>query len=408
MNLPLLDDLAVQIPFSKSWVEGFHKELDDFCPFSRKGVFNVLNHYMSVNTGAKTITFVNGQPKIDDLYHPWESIPSHYSGLALKVYSEGNRFCNWPYIELKCSPAKLLQGHNVYGSCDVRQAFHNQLWLLNQTYPEFAAGHEVLEDRGPMLDFENARISHIDLTKSVRIKDESIRLALIDYLQSISKGQTKNRDSNYETTAYFGSKKSRLKKLKAYLKGPEVLEDQKRRQAKKKPLMNEKIILQAQELARFEARIMREWMDRRAIPTNIFEFIAKVSTDKNILNEMYNEAFKDLFESMIGKEMKVLNDDEVYKSIYAVFYKTRGKTAKVFGAYQSIKAVGLSRYKREMPKTTYYRQIAELKKCGFSQADLCNLHKENNVIQIRSVINLGNLSNEMPENYNVRNLWEVA
>ena len=60
-----------------------------------------------------------GDYRIDniELNTPWESLPSSYSGLALKIYDSNNM--GPPRLEIKASPAKVMQGHNVFGSTDI-------------------------------------------------------------------------------------------------------------------------------------------------------------------------------------------------------------------------------------------------------------------------------------------------
>ncbi|NMU24571.1 replication protein, partial [Vibrio parahaemolyticus] len=57
----------------------------------------------------------DGNTSISSLRHPWESVPSSYTSIAMKVF-QGSGFRPNACVELKCSPAKILQGHNVYGS----------------------------------------------------------------------------------------------------------------------------------------------------------------------------------------------------------------------------------------------------------------------------------------------------
>jgi II/X family phage/plasmid replication protein len=41
-----------------------------------------------------------------------------FTEMAFKFFHEGYYY---PYVELKCSPAKILQGHNVYGTDWIEQ-----------------------------------------------------------------------------------------------------------------------------------------------------------------------------------------------------------------------------------------------------------------------------------------------
>ncbi|ETT12264.1 phage/plasmid replication protein, gene II/X family, partial [Vibrio parahaemolyticus 50] len=74
-----------------------------------------------VGLEAKTIFFTGevGADKYEvaDLRHAFESLPTHFTGMAFKIY-QGTRLRS-PCIELKASPAKILQGHNVYGPTSI-------------------------------------------------------------------------------------------------------------------------------------------------------------------------------------------------------------------------------------------------------------------------------------------------
>lgn len=83
-----------------------------------------------------------------DLYAPYDSLPSSYSGLAVKFFDKCT--LSDPYVEIKASPAKLLQGHNVYGGESVGNAACEMLGILFQSIPEL----------GERLDISLATIGH--------------------------------------------------------------------------------------------------------------------------------------------------------------------------------------------------------------------------------------------------------
>ncbi|MFA0125918.1 phage/plasmid replication protein, II/X family, partial [Vibrio sp. 10N.261.48.A2] len=57
----------------------------------------------------------DGVEEISNRRHPWSSIPSSYTGIAFKVF-QASGFRTEACVELKASPAKVMQGHNVFGS----------------------------------------------------------------------------------------------------------------------------------------------------------------------------------------------------------------------------------------------------------------------------------------------------
>ena len=83
----------------------------------------------------------DGQTTTGELYHPYESLPSDYTDMAMKFYT--NTMNATPYVEIKGSPLKLLQGHNVYGFECMRLAAIHMLGMLTDAFPKLL----------PILDF---------------------------------------------------------------------------------------------------------------------------------------------------------------------------------------------------------------------------------------------------------------
>ena len=145
--------------------------------------------------------------------HPWERIPSSFEGMAFKVFDHRYDPLDKFYIEIKASPAKLMQGHNIFGSSDIYDCSFYLLELLYLTNP-------FVTER---LDQSSWEMSQIDITYSTRAKDNHESNAFIRALQNVSYGQTKCR-TGFGGTAYFGKKNSRLKKIKVYTKDDETKE----------------------------------------------------------------------------------------------------------------------------------------------------------------------------------------
>lgn len=148
---------------------------------------------------------------VEGLSHAWESLPSSYTPMAFKVFHQslGKRLD--PGVELKASPAKLLQGHNVFGPTSIRMGAEVMLKWLAGSYPDLWSKLDVL----------SIEVYALDCTFSARMPNQQTALQVIQFMRGVSNGQTRNRGDDYETTAYWGSKEGRLRKIKAYLKGPE-------------------------------------------------------------------------------------------------------------------------------------------------------------------------------------------
>jgi II/X family phage/plasmid replication protein len=109
--------------------------------------------------------------------------------------------------------------------------------------------------------------------------------------------------------------------------------------------------------------------------------------DKQI--ELWSNATKSLFKSLEGKEMKVMNDNEVKELLRAKFSKV-GKTGKVsyaaadsaFTTYRLLQIDGWETVKLSLPHNTFYRHIRILTEAGLSRIHLQNLKgmEKSNVI----------------------------
>lgn len=396
----MIDKLVIQIPFANFAVTGsFDDDSDRYCqPWTRKGLFQVRPEFLPFKRGAKELyTDESGNLCADDIYCPWESLGTDHGGLAVKPYHEGNGMLPWPYLEIKCSPAKLVQAHNVYGTDKVAPCVKNMFAVLVQHYPDL-----LCPDTGkPFLDTEYARISEIDITYSVRVASKTHQEALMDVLRHTSKGQTRNRGDAYQSTVYFGSKNSRLKKIKVYLKGPEILRDVEARSRKKMVLPPKQVVEDAQSLVRFELTIKKDWLERRRLPTNMLDFIERFDSDPALLRTVYNEGCRDLFDSMIGEVLTVTDEKQVMKALDKVHGETRGKVARLMGFYQSLKAVGYDALKQQYQERTFRRQISDLEAAGFSRAHLFSLHvnKGKTVISFPQVVRLDSLGEPAPAGY---------
>lgn len=403
----MIDKLILQIPFARSWVTGRSESPEDLGhpePWDRKGAYRVDLHKLPFKRAASDIdvevsadgTF---QYKEVDLYCPYESVPSSHGSMSLKVFDQGNSLQNWPYIEIKCSPAKLVQGHNVWGWDDIGLAAENMLVVLHARYPWLFGGFtDKRSGHGVVIDVDHIRVAEIDITYSVRVPNPKHRQAFITLLQTLSKGQTKARGDSYQTTAYFGSKRSRLRKVKVYLKGPEIENDNGTRKRQGQDPIPADVAALASDLVRVEATIKSEWMNRRGMITNLKTLTRYVNSTPGWYRKVFADATKDLWQALEGQEIKVMNDDNVLKAITEVHSGTRGKPARVFGFYQALRAVGYEALKSQYPESTFRRLVTELEMSGFSRANIQALHTESSttVVQLPTVINLESLGEPRP------------
>lgn len=308
--------------------------------------------------------------------HPWESIPSSYEGMAFKIcdyrYTQLDDF----YIILKCSPAKIMLGHNVFGSSNLKDCFLAMVELLNDAYPQVMAE----------LDQTTWYLNHIDITYFSRARSQNEVKAFINSLHSVSYGQVKSR-TGYDGTAYFGKKNSRLKKIKVYSKLCELLTYIDK--LNKKPdgqiliesVYTQELLAWAEKMVRWELSLYHRYLERRGIDCNVLELLQNNNLSEKKLIKLWKEGMKDLFTAFEGKEMKTINDEDIRTKLRANFAKTTPKgnitfTAadNAFRTYKLIKTEGWLNAQSLMGRASFYNHVAMLHDCGVSRAALQNLN----------------------------------
>lgn len=403
----MIDLLTIKIPFVESIVA--------MSPDGTSGLIDLREcQKRGCRMAAGDVDFTNNDYRLDAenicvaevsaLIHPFESLPSSWSTLAFKVRPGGQNY--YPFIELKASPANLLQGHNVYGSCDVMLCIDSLITAFCYAMPDMA---EILE-------FNNAELAQIDCTFTAHLKTESDSRNVIHALRNISNGQTRGAKSAFDTTAYFG-KGSRHKKLKAYLKHFELQDKTKKAQAKHDKTKNQvsKKQLEAmtapevQEFAtnalRLEASVMPRMLKRLGIPTNLWAFETySNSFDGCLIQQLWQQSWSDIFKTFEGATMRTYSDTEIQENLREQF-KTEtkkgfsySKADRLFRTFRMMKHEGWDEVKATTPKATFYRTIEELTQV-VPKAYLQNLQSTaSNVVPLIRFVNV-DFSKQHPSNW---------
>lgn len=356
-----------------------------------------------------------GQIQAEYLRHCWESLGTGFTPMAMKVFHESMGKRLMPGIELKASPAKLMQGHNVFGPTSIKNGAIEMWRWLGAAYPKLAS----------MLDLERAEVYDIDCTYSARLPDERTALQAIEAIRGVSNGQTKGRGDDYQTTSYFGAKESRLRRLKLYLKHPEFMRQLE--EAKKarpgnlsasrtvKVMSDPRLELWARGLLRIEATVAKRWLNRRGIPNNLIQ-LCHFQEDMEeqgtcFIEWCWREVTRELFAAFEGMTMRVINDETVLKALIEKHTKhgkdrmskerivdglvippivIPGKSSdaharSLFRTYRSIKEYGWQETMDSMSRASFYRHVADICECGISKAALQKLKdqdRKNNVIPL--------------------------
>ncbi|MDN3380974.1 MULTISPECIES: phage/plasmid replication protein, II/X family [unclassified Pseudoalteromonas] len=365
----MIDLLTIKIPFVESVVA--------MSPDGTNGLIDLREcQKRGCRLAAGDVDFTANDYRLDSenicvaevsaLLHPFESLPSSWSTLAFKIRAGGENY--YPFIELKASPAKLLQGHNVYGSCDVMLCIDSLITAFCYAMPDMA---EILE-------FNNAELAQIDCTFSAHLKTESDSRNVIHALRNISNGQTRGAKSAFDTTAYFG-KGSRHKRLKAYLKQFELQDQINKAQAKydktkSQAFKNQLKAMTAPEVQEFaknalrlEASIMPRMLKRLGIPTNLWAFETySESFEGCLIQQLWKQSWQDIFKTFEGATMRTYSDIEIHENLREQF-KTETKNGfsyskadRLFRTFRMMKHEGWDEVKSTTPKATFYRTIEEL------------------------------------------------
>ncbi|MDO7218268.1 MULTISPECIES: phage/plasmid replication protein, II/X family [Acinetobacter calcoaceticus/baumannii complex] len=339
------------------------------------------------------------------LFHPFESVPTHYTGMAMKVFFDASYE---PYVQIKASPAKLLQGHNVFGSDDIEQGADEMIGFLHMAYPVLTR----------MLDWNRAWVSHIDVTYSAKLSDQTTAKKILDFLANVSSGQTRLSNKRFDSSVYWGGQTSRLLNHKCYLKHDEFLSqfEELKQLAKKNDksaqrvvdvMSDSRLINWTVGLLRFESRLKKRWLERNGVPTNLYELIAFQKANPDLLQTLWTKATHSIFDAMRGQTVKLINDESVLEAISnsPVVVTNSGKVSQtrirnIYSTYCLVREHGLEKLAEMLPKPTFYRHLSELCECGFSKAFLQNLHdnKAKNVIPFMKLVEI-DFSQQLPEWY---------
>ncbi|EJU9867226.1 hypothetical protein N5N55_002894 [Vibrio vulnificus] len=410
----MIDMLKISVPFKKEYLLESQQNSKGECvcyvdiqECSRRGI----------GLEAKVVHFTGNEIsdgfEVGDLRHPYQSLPTSFTGMAFKIF-QGTALRD-ACVELKASPAKILQGHNVYGSTSIVSGAYEMLMALYHAYPDF---YEMLEPTESTLD-------SIDCTYSARAKTELQAKQVINQLKSVANKQMRASVRNeHETTCYF-SRGSRHVDRKVYLKGCEFSRqlNQLRTFQQKGDhsydrvidvMSDPKLINYARNLIRFEAGAKRRYLDEFQVPKKLFEacrFQTEYEKDGScLIKDIWSKAFAPLLQALEGQKMNIFNDEQVHNKLKALYGKItpKGNTSyskadRVFRFYRSLVSDGYQSVFDSFSannKKSFYNQLNPLLAAGFSKAQLQNLqgNGKDNVVPLLQVIEI-DFSQQRPSDW---------
>lgn len=340
-----------------------------------------------------------------EIYHAYDSLPTSHSGIGFKFYHQ--TYNTLPYLELNCSIAKILQGHNVYGHDNLLNCIQ-MLGAIKETFPTL----------WQYLDVQNTKVVYLDITYSAVMQNRKQAEQVRDYLRNVDFKGLRNQsvigEKDHYNTVYFGSENSRIGRFKVYCKGVEVQKEVKelQRLAKQNDLSSQRKLqtiftteLQdyADKLVRIEATIKSRQMQQLGIPQNLWQLYDYHIKNPTFFTELWQMKTKAMFTALQGKTMNYADDSEIWQLLHdkltTITPSGNTSTAKAknaFQFYRSIRDYGYYTVKGEQTKHTFNRNVKTLIDCGISKAFLQNLHAtKDNKINILEVLTV-DFNNQIP------------
>jgi len=345
----------------------------------------------------------HGNTITGELYHPYESIASDFTDMAMKFYTETTN--TPPYVEIKGSPLKLLQGHNVYGFDCLELGTYHMVGMLLVAFPKLA----------PILDLPNTQLSCLDTTQIIRLPHQNMVQPVLDYMANLASGHRKAREVKYHNYISWGNDGASVRP-KAYGKFEEVKSQLNKiqKQADKGCQRSRSLVIAmtnalpfANAVVRHEARISKDYLTKNGYPSNIWQLIELQKQQPDLLLHLWRVAFNPIFDTMKGKYMNFANDDELLQVLMTnlVTYTKKGnpsyvKAYNTLDFYRSLRVDGWKKVKARHAESRFYKFISYLTDCGITKSHLQNLHANPNgkVIPFVRLLEL-NLVDQLPPDY---------
>ncbi|EXA92538.1 phage/plasmid replication protein, II/X family, partial [Acinetobacter baumannii] len=390
----MLDFLRLAIPIIPTHVRSlennhwFTGDIRDYC------IPAATRHVGKLDDGTTTT---------GELYHPFESLPSDYTDMAMKFYT--HTINRTPYVEIKASPLMLLQGHNVYGFESIELGSDHMLGMLLEAFPQLA----------PILDLANTEVLHLDTTYLFRLPHQNMVQPTLDYMANLASGHRKARQIKYENYITWGNDGASIR-TKAYGKFEEVKSQlhKLQKQADKGCMRSKSLVIAmndalpfANAVLRLEARICKTYLTKNGYPSNLFQLIKLQHEQPELLLRLWHVAFDPILKTMEGEYMNFASDDELEALLKSklVTYTKKGnpsytKAYNAFDFYRSLRIDGYKKVKSRHLESRFYKRERELISCGISRSHLQNLHKNPNgkVIPFVRLFEL-KMADQLPPDY---------
>lgn len=392
----MLDFLRLAIPINPVFVRSFNNH----------HVFNgdIIDYGVPAATRHVSKTD-EGQIITGDLYHPFEALSSDYTDMAVKFYT--NTMNTIPYVELKASPLKLLQGHNVYGFESIELGAFHMLGMFLEAFPKLAQ----------ILDIEKTELLCLDTTYLFRLPHQNMVQPVLDYMANLASGHRKAREVKYHNYIAWGNDGAsvrpkaygKFEEVKAQLNNIQKKADKGCIRSKSLVMAMHDVLPFANSVLRLEARITKTYLTKNGFPSNLFQLIKLQHEQPELLLRLWHVAFDPILDTMKGKYMNFSSDGEILDLLRSelVTYTKTGKPSytkanNAFKFYSLIRQVGLLKTKELYNERTFYDALNSLLKVGISKSHLQNLHKNPNgkVIPFVRMFEL-KMCDQLPSDYQI-------
>lgn len=392
----MLDFLRLAIPIIPTHVRSFDNHHQFNGDIRDYGVPAATRHVSKTDDG-QTIT--------GDLYHPFEALPSDYTDMAVKFYT--NTMNTIPYVELKASPLKLLQGHNVFGFDSIELGAFHMLGMFLDAFPKLAQ----------ILDLDKIEVLCLDTTYLFRLPHQNMVQPVLDYMANLASGHRKAREVKYNNYISWGNDGASVRP-KAYGKFEEVKAQLNKiqKQAEKGCMRSKSLVMAmhdalpfANAVLRLEARITKTYLTKNGYPSNLFQLINLQHEQPELLLRLWHVAFDPILDTMKGKYMNFSSDGEIldlFKSKLVTYTKTGKesftKANNAMKFYSLVRQIGLTAAKGLYSEAQFYKCLNSLLDCGISKSHIQNLYKNPNgkVIPFVRMFEL-KMCDQLPPDYQI-------
>ena len=293
----------------------------------------------------------DGNVKTQILHHVWSKIPTSHTAMSFKLFHD---VPGHPYVELKCSPAKIMQGHNVYGTDWIEEGALEMLGFLAQS-------NSALYD---ILDVGMTEVKQLDATYSFRFRDDREAEKVLALMRNVSTQHIRKstKDAMFKNTLYFGSERYKRFARKVYVKSNEFQE-------------------QLQEQLQEQIKLAADLIDASFSGTYLQRLHEKPSQNFSRF-DVYIQIFK-----------------AFSKEIPAGTVSDR-KARNIERFYYDLEKFGFDEMRTKYSKAQFCKLVAALEKCGYSKVYIQNLHVQssNNVIPFIKMFEM-KFEDQLPPNF---------